>query len=170
MIKGRDDMRDVAHFLTDNALKRFDTNAPSLLDRFCVAYLDDELVACCGATLARDRTMYLEKIYKLGHTITEDIAEDRGIFCEIGRWMSHVADLAPQVLKGIIEHAQSEGAQFAICEMVAPSMRRAKSLGLPFAEVESDLVLANVDPIARKYYEEHTPQLYKLDLAAIDWR
>lgn len=170
VINDGSDMREIMDLLSNTALHRFNTNAPPLLDQFCVAREGDEMVGCCGSSLAQNGPLYLEQIYRIFDDAFPPLLSQRERLCEIGRWMSVVPDAAPLVLRGMIAHLENQGVNFALCEMVQPSYRRARALGIHFHEVAAELILENVDPTGRRYYHEKQPQLYWFDFSQILWR
>jgi hypothetical protein len=168
LIEPPDDLRKVNDFLNSNALKRAGCLPPPMLNRYCVVTEKDEILACAGATLARDRKLHLEKIYNFGHDASKLLLH-RAIFCEIGRWFSIDARAALPALRGLIGMLDAEGIRFALCELKKPTVRRAQGMGLHFEKVDAMLDLTRVDPIERQYYADNPPTLYRLDFAKIDW-
>lgn len=160
-------LRDVNSFLNQIALKRYDALPPLMLDIYCVARDENnEILACCGASLAKEDGLYLESIY---HISDPDLLSDRNRWCEIGRWISIDATAALPVLRGIITEMQSQGIDFALCELKDPTVRRANSLGLSFNPIEARLDLGAIDPTGTDYYVDLPPKLYSLTFSEIQW-
>lgn len=170
LIEPYDDLRKVNDFLNGNALKRANCLPPPMLNQYCIVMEigKDEILACAGATLARDRKLHLEKIYNFGRDASRMLMH-RAIFCEIGRWFSIDARASQPALSGLIGMLEAEGVRFAFCELKKQTVRRAKGMGLNFEKVDAMLDLSQVDPIEREYYVENPPDLYRLDFSKITW-
>lgn len=169
LFAGKDDLREVNDFLVTNALKAKDCLPPPMLDIFCVAHKGDELVACCGASVAREGDLHLEGIYKLDETVGF-LLGNRSQVCEIGRWFSLDMNSRLKVIQDLIEYLLSDGVKFALCELKDSTVRLVGRYGLNFKPTASVLNLSAIDPAELDYYEIDPPRLYVLDLRSIEWK
>ena len=164
-----DDLRGVNLFLNNHAKKRYGALPPPMLDIYCVADQEDEIRACCGASLASvNQQLHLESLYAIDEDSKKQLP-DRSLLCEIGRWVSEDATAALPVLKLLIEYLQSKGITHALCELKSPTVRRANSYGLTFHPLKAILDLSKVDPTGIDYYSDLPPDLYLLSFKEIIW-
>lgn len=163
-------MRPVFKLHFEKAKERFAANPPQMLNLYSVAFEDGgNAIACCGASLANEGPLLLEKIYEIAE-YEQKLLKPRKHFAQIGRWIVTEPNVAMLVLKMLIQHLESRGIRFALCEMKSGPFRRATTLGLKFTPVDSRLVIDKVDPIEKGYYLEDPPRLYRLDFADIQWK
>lgn len=162
-------MLSISNFLIENALKAKDCLPPPMLDIYAVAQEGGELLACCGASLARSGKLHLEKIYQLDEIAAAFVAE-RDETCEIGRWFSLDMDAALPVLRHLIDHLIESQVFYALCELKDATIRRTRVYGLEFIETNSKLNIPSIDPTEKKYYVDRPPRLYLLDLRMIEWK